>query len=663
MTVKENTSISTSAETSFVESSSATHPHLLLAPSSSSSSSQKQQEDDDEICNNTKTNSVITTPNTKVADTTTSSSSSQPTTTTIVGTTTVATAAVVLVVVVNVQPYEMCSYDECEFRVRTNEISIYEQPTTTTSNTTTSTTTTKIGSVRYGRPITKYDPCKVIAKYRRSVSTTATTAATTHRSISALYTTIQYLIHHIYIIPHHDNNNHHHHSNDHSNQDSSVMKTFSSSYRSKLEFMEDRIRAVQVDIVKQQVPSLSLSLPESTQPYQLQLQMIQYNITKYYILTLYIMSDGNDDTTTMTTTSDTTTTTTTKRPYSSYETIFALRALQTSIYTYMNCTSEKNDDPNNTNCHDPNEDSRTMKSMIMDDEMMAYFILIQFNQQLLNQQQQQQQQHYEYTTFWYNLTELYRKQTTSSSTTSSCGSNDTPLLQRPFTQYAFTVVLLYLHGQYRTCLQKIRFVSPPPTTFEYTTHDWNRFRILLTCCMAASIPYLRYQILVQINSSAMKNEPYDLFEVARLLSYHNHSSSTTRPSTDTTFNDDINTSSQWYPTSPPQWYLQECYEFCQPLQLSMISTIDERKDPLFLQHVRIVFKVNAIPPLDHCRIQSNATTAHPFRTRTTDIEQSIFVLRNNDGTTDPSTCCTTYTSPDGVIVPTPEWYYSNHMFF
>ena len=435
------------------------------------------------------------------------------------------------------------------------------------------------------------------------------------------------------------------------------MKTFSSSYRSKLEFMEDRIRAVQVDIVKQQVPSLSLSLPESTQPYQLQLQMIQYNITKYYILTLYIMSDGND-TTTMTTTSDTMTTTT-KRPYSSYETTFALRALQTSIYTYMNCTSEKNDDPNNTNCHDPNEDSRTMKSMIMDDEMMAYFILIQFNQQLLNQQQQQSStsQHYEYTTFWYNLTELYRKQT------SSCGSNDTPLLQRPYTQYAITVVLLYLHGQYRTCLQKIRFVSPPPTTFDYSTHDWNRFRILLTCCMATSIPYLRYQILVQINSSAMKNEPYDLFEVARLLSYHNHSSNTTRPSTDASSNDDIITSSQRYPTSPPQWYLQECYEFCQTLQLSTISTIDERKDPLFLQHVRIVFKVNAIPPLDHCRIQSNATTAHPFRTRTTDIEQSIFVLRNNDGTTDPSTCCTTYTSPDGIIVPTPEWYYSNHLFF
>ena len=249
----------------------------------------------------------------------------------------------------------------------------------------------------------------------------------------------------------------------------------------------------------------------------------------------------------------------------------------------------------------------------------------------------------------------------------------------------------------------ILFVSSPrsstttsTTTTTTTTSDWDRFQIMLMCCLATSISYLRYQIIVMIHASAMKNESYTLNEVARLLCYHHSTTTTPRDggSTNHPSPNHHDTTTTMSPSNETQqhsgqYFLHDCYVFCQTLQLSM--TMDENgtkpllindkngmtlKDPLFLQRVRVVFKVHTLPTFDNIRIASDApttttTSTNPYRVlRTRNIDRSIFVLNNNinnnDSTTRPSPTKTTScmcTSPDGIVIPTSEWFYNHHLFF
>ena len=523
------------------------------------------------------------------------------------------------IVTVTVLPYEMCPRDECTSRVRTKEISMYERPSFTTSPSSSSSSSLS------------FDPCKVITKYRRSVAAVSIQGNNkTIRSPSSLATTIQYLMHHIYIRIVHQ----------------------SSSFRSKLEFIEDRIRAVQVELVQQQASSSLLSSSEM----QTIQKTIQYNITKYYIITLYIMSED----------ANTAAATTTNQ--CKYETTFAQRALQTSIYSYLNYIETTATTTSSSN-----------SSKMMDDEMMAYFLLTQFNQQLLQQSLPQNDD--EYSTFWYNVTESYRKLTSSSSLDDNA-ANQLLLLQQPFTRYVLDIIRHYVNGQYQTALQMIRYVasSSSRTTDSssyYTTGDWRRFRIVLRCSLAATYVRMRYQIITVWNRSARPNEVVPLPEVARLLCYHHHRhhhhpmhghpnpSNITTTTTTNTATKTLNETNGPLSSSPPLPSLgwQECYQFCQMLQVPLTSSNTTKDDgdghdPLVrseqLSHVGVIFKVNAIPSLD--QILQNATAC---RVRTMDMEQSLFTRHDDDDDAAP----TTYTSSDGVVVPTPEWFYKNHIFF
>jgi hypothetical protein len=488
---------------------------------------------------------------------------------------------------VDVQPYEMCTIDECQLRIRTNEISIWERSHTPTTTTTNEEEEEEEDSNndhhdRHGHRHRQssarlvYDPCKVITKYRRSVAGGSSLQGPP-RSFTALQTTVQYLIHHIYIPqPQH-----------HQQQPQQT-------YLSQISFWEDRIRAVQVDLVRSNVTS----------------KLIQQFIVKCYILLLYILSDCHQ-----------------------YEHTFGHTALQTSLSGYWEdcCRIESSSVQRETTCI----------SDAMDDEILSYNICIQLHQQLQILMSTEEnivdgRPHTTTTTtavqlFWSQCTELYRQVTTTMTTGSNTGTTSTTttttLLQRlPFLQWTFRLAFQCMGGYWQSALSMLLQQhlpqpqsQPQPTrdtqqssgpsssslllqslynsnnksdAMTYSPQDWERFQVLVKCTLAPALPYLRYKVLQAMNVTYMKNEGISITEVARLLCYDHNSS------------------------------FLECLEFCRRWGLP-IHENDEQ-------------------------IRCKVVPIQPFQRMTTDRVRSndAVILGNNTPY---------YTSSDDIRVPSPEW--------
>jgi hypothetical protein len=497
-----------------------------------------------------------------------------------------------LMIQVDVQPYEMCTIEECQLRIRTNEISIWERshpPTTTTNeeeqeeedNSNNDHHDRHCNSNRH-RPSSArfyYDPCKVITKYRRSVAGGSPLLGPP-RSFTALQTTVQYLIHHIYIPqPQH-----------HQQQQQQQQQT----YLSQISFWEDRIRAVQVDLVRSNVTS----------------KRIQQFIVKCYILLLYILSDCHQ-----------------------YEHTFGHTALQTSLSGYWEdgCRvvgSSSVQQRGTTTCI----------SDAMDDEILSYTICIQLHQQLQILMSTEEnivdgRPHTTTTTtavqlFWSQCTELYRQVTTrttgSNTGTTTTTTTTTTLLQRlPFLQWTFRLAFQCMGGYWQSALSMLlqqHLPQPQPTrdtqqssgpssssslllqslynsnnksdAMTYSPQDWERFQVLVKCTLAPALPYLRYKVLQTMNVTYMKNEGISITEVARLLCYDHNSS------------------------------FLECLEFCRRWGLP-IHENDEQ-------------------------IRCKVVPIQPFQRTTTDrVRSNDAVILGND--------TPYYTSSDDILVPSPEW--------
>jgi SAC3/GANP family len=314
--------------------------------------------------------------------------------------------------IVAVKPYEMCTLEECQWRVRTNEISFFERPDDL-------------------QPPQNYDPCRVISKYRRSAAGSFTDVSRPNpRSMEALQTTVQYLIHHI-LIPHFD----------------------TQTFLAKIAFWEDRIRAVQVDLVRSNAASKDL----------------QYALIRCHILIQYLLSDC-----------------------SKYEHSFGFAALQTALSGYWN---------------DPASSSSTDE---MEDEVLSYHILVQFNQQLISSQSNDDGC---LSLFWFQFTELYRKVTPP-----TFDPTTLPRLRRPRLHWTLQFVFQCSLGYWQSALSML--LHTPSLSFQHTdTPRCKQFQVLAKCCMATSVPYLRYKVLQALNVACMKNESLSMTEVARLLCF------------------------------------------------------------------------------------------------------------------------------------------------
>jgi SAC3/GANP family len=479
-------------------------------------------------------------------------------------------------VAVDVPPYEMCTIEECQLRIRTNEISIWERshtPTTTNEEEEDSNNDhhDRHCSRRHRPSALFYDPCKVITKYRRSVAGGSPLLGPP-RSLTALQTTVQYLIHHIYI-PQPQQQQH---------------------YLSQISFWEDRIRAVQVDLVRSNVTS----------------KLIQQFIVKCYILLLYILSDCIQ-----------------------YEHTFGHTALQTSLSGYW-------EDCCRTTVGSSSVQQRgttTCISDAMDDEILSYNICIQLHQQLqilmsIEENIVAGRPHTTTTTttsvrlFWSQCTELYR-QVTTMTTGSNTDTTTTTLLQRlPFLQWTFRLAFQCMGGYWQSALSML-LQQPPPLppqprdtqqssgpssssslllqslynnnnnvnkksdAMTYSPQDWERFQVLVKCTLAPALPYLRYKVLQTMNVTYMKNEGISITEVARLLCYDYNSS------------------------------FLECWEFCRRWGL---------------------------PIHENEQIRCKVVPIQPFQRTTTDrVRSNDAVILGND--------TPYYTSSDDILVPSPEW--------
>ena len=307
----------------------------------------------------------------------------------------------------------MCTLEECNLRVRSNEISFFERNDDAQQH---------------------YDPCRVISKYRRSAAGSFTDISRPNpRSLTCLQTTVRYLIHHI-LIPHFD----------------------SQTFLAKISFWEDRIRAVQVDLVRLNVTSKDL----------------QYLLIQSHILIQYVLSDC-----------------------AKYEHSFGFSALQTAFACYWS-------------------DPFTLAAT--DDEVLSYNILVQLNQQL---QLSPENDSATLSLFWFQFTELYRKLPVVDKATGTFS-----LRQRPLLRWTVHIVFQCTLGYWQSSLSKLLNSSLESLGFE-SLHkcQGDRFLMLARCCMAPSIPLLRFKTLQFLNISCMKNESVSLSEISRLMCYNSNS--------------------------------------------------------------------------------------------------------------------------------------------
>lgn len=185
----------------------------------------------------------------------------------------------------NTQPYTMCSERECRERLETKEISLFEK----TNN--------------------AMDPCKMVAKYRRSAAGMEHREPRTCEQLEGTVSYLRRLLMESCATP-----------------ENLVMAEF-------VTFLEDRIRAVQVDYTMLCVQS----------------KKVQFQILQLHILLLYLMSEKESK---------------------MYERKFSIIALQTALSNYWI------DDT-----HDANSKTRNA-------EVLSFSILIRLNEYLVENQKE-----------------------------------------------------------------------------------------------------------------------------------------------------------------------------------------------------------------------------------------------------------------------------------
>lgn len=172
----------------------------------------------------------------------------------------------------HIEPFTMCCRKECTFRVKSNEVSIFEATEDT---------------VHQPPSKRRLDPNKAVKKYRRSAAGTSKDQQYPARSLGSLFLTVEYL------------------ANLFLRWETSCGSRSTVSLLDLVNFLEDRLRAVQVDLVVSQMASKEL----------------QFKMAKLHIIVLYILSDSPK-----------------------YERRHGMQALQTALSSYWNQDEDGEED-------------------------------------------------------------------------------------------------------------------------------------------------------------------------------------------------------------------------------------------------------------------------------------------------------------------------------
>ena len=323
-----------------------------------------------------------------------------------------------------IEPYTMCSRKEVNFRQRSNEISVFEATIETAD-----------------RPPSdrQLDPTRAVKKYRRSAAGgIGKDQQYPPRNLDELYRTVEYLID---MLIHW--------------QTSLRLTAPATSFLELVHFVEDRIRAIQVDLVTSQYAS----------------KEIQYKIVKIHVMTMYLLSD------------------TTK-----YEHRHGRQALQTALSSYWN------------------QDACPAHGV--DDEILALTATMQLNEDL-----PRLDTHVDRTithrTHGAGFLAVYRKHVHTGET--HAFRRPFNRLQRILRVISccntgeWTTVLRLLH-QHQECGQQGEEEEE-----EEEEEGQNIFGVMVACLLAPTLLRIRAKALQTYNVSFMKNERLSITEVARLL--------------------------------------------------------------------------------------------------------------------------------------------------
>jgi SAC3/GANP family len=347
------------------------------------------------------------------------------------------------------EPYAMCSKQEFVERIKCNEISIFER------------------NANDGSP----DPRKVITKYRRSA---AGSRQRTPRSLRQLSLTVRYLVR-LLAQSYEENGNCNH-------------TTTTTTFLAAVQFFEDRIRAVQVDLTRSSRPASGRNNnnhinninddPELIAP-------LQVMIGRAQILILFLMSSIRED--------DEPASSQKNRPPKNnhhYERKFGVTALQTALSSYLTWIERVQ-----------NGQSNEWK-----DQMMAFSILSMVNEMLRSSSSSGGGATTTAATpetchVWMEVARLAR-------TNNSKQQPDDPF--GPRTQWAVRLLVKICRGEWQQTMAQLRQPNEPDHGRSGT--------IVEQCCIDQEARrYLQWRTLQTFNVVLSKGQTITVVEVARLL--------------------------------------------------------------------------------------------------------------------------------------------------
>ena len=368
------------------------------------------------------------------------------------------------------------------------------------------------------------DPRRAVQKYRRAAaaggSSLKNDTGRPYRSPNDLMVTVDYLL---FLLTHNNNKNGIGKNNNKNNNYNNVKNIYS--LRSLVEFVEDRIRAVQTDCVKWQGIESSTVIVGSTSsdppPVLLLFLQLQAKLVRAHILILYLM-----------------------RYCKEYVVTFGKRALTTALAQYWNAYQEvlvvrrrgRTEDT-----FDPSSMSPMTTMMMEDDvsryhldEMLTYDTLFRLQRDLCEANDD------DYGGIGQPVLESYRSllcalevDTTITQPSSSSPSSKRKRPRRqeslasllPQFQWALQLVVDACLGHWFSLLERLSMESSSSSCLSVVVPPCRRMLVLSKCLLQPALSRIRFKELQAYNVSWRKGEGLDGAELARLLHFSSSFSS------------------------------------------------------------------------------------------------------------------------------------------
>jgi hypothetical protein len=347
-------------------------------------------------------------------------------------------------------PYSMCSRDECEARQSSGEISLLErQRAAPICGSQQDHLVLHLCHHRRNRHNQLLDPRLAVAKYRRAAAGVTTDSLPPTRSMEQLYVTVTYLVHVLVAA---------------SDSSSDGITPIDSWLRTTVQFVQDRFRAIQVDLIRS-----SAAVTKS--------KSLQVIMARTHLLLNYLLAD---------------------EPLF-YELKFGHDAVQTCLVNYWN-------DPAESPQHD--------------DEILSYILLLSWHPHNGNSDETTTSMNM--SSFYQIYNRHFATKTQRDRSHDNKKDSDWPLLQ-----WTLRLVVTLELGHWQTALAQLDRSSIAGDDDHHQEACSNvgiltaaaefNFCVLARSILAPHLPWIRFQTLDAYNRTWQKGQLVAADEIARLL--------------------------------------------------------------------------------------------------------------------------------------------------